>query len=321
MKAIRVYQFGGPEVLVLDEREDPHPDQGEVVIRVRAAGVNPYDTYMRSGAYGANNPALPYTPGSDAAGVVEKLGVGVDDLDINDRVFTTGTISGAYAELALCKREHLQRLPEQVNFAQGAGINVPYATAYRALFQLAHAKPGETILVHGASGGVGIATVQFACAAGMKVIGTAGSDRGLELVKSEGAQFVVNHGSQDYQQQILDHTDGRGVDVIAEMLANSNLGHDLKLLAARGRVIVIGSRGDVQITPRDLMAREASVTGVFLWRVPQSDMPEIHAALQAGLKTGQLRPAIGTEIPLASACDAHRRVVAPGVYGKTVLIP
>lgn len=321
MKAIRVHQFGGPEVLVLEETSDPLPGKGEVVIRVQAAGVNPYDTYMRSGAYGANNPSLPYTPGSDAAGVVEALGANVEDLATGDRVFTTGTISGAYAELALCKHEQLHLLPEQVSYAQGAGLYVPYATAYRAVFQLARAKPGETILVHGASGGTGIATVQFACAAGMRVIGTAGSDRGLELVKSEGAQVVVNHRLPNYQQQILDATNGRGVDVIAEMLANVNLGYDLKLLAPHGRVIVIGSRGDVQITPRDLMAREASVYGIFLWRVPQPDMLEIHDALQAGLKSGRLRPVIGAELPLASAPQAHHRVMAPGAYGKTVLVP
>lgn len=187
MKAIRVSEFGGPEVLKLEDTPDPRPPQpGEVLIRVNAAGVNPYDTYMRSGAYGSGNPALPFTPGSDAAGVVESAGTDVD-LTPGDRVYTTGTISGAYAELALCKRSRVHPLPAHVNYAQGAGVYVPYATAYRALFQLARARLGETLLVHGASGGVGIAAVQFACAAGMKVIGTAGSDEGLQLVKKEGA--------------------------------------------------------------------------------------------------------------------------------------
>ena len=321
MKAIRVRQFGGPEVLKLEDVDDPVPQRGEVVVQVRAAGVNPYDTYMRSGNYGANNPSLPYTPGSDAAGVVQSIGSDVQGLSVGDRVFTAGTTSGAYAELALCKREQLHPLPEPVSFSQGAGIYVPYATAYRSLFQLARAKPGEFVLIHGASGGVGLASVQFARAAGLTVIGTAGSDAGLKLVESEGAHFVINHRQTNYQQEILDKTGGRGADVILEMLANVNLGHDLKMLAHRGRIVVIGSRGDAQITPRDIMAREASVMGVFLWRVPPTDAVEIHAALQAGLRNGTLRPRIGLELPLASAAEAHRRIMEPGALGKTILIP
>jgi NADPH2:quinone reductase len=153
MKAICVSEFGGPEVLKLEDVPDPRPPRsGEVLISVNAAGVNPYDTYMRAGSYGTRDPALPYTPGSDAAGVVESAGAGVD-LKAGDRVYTTGTISGAYAELALCKSSQVQLLPTRVNFSQGAGVYIPYATAYRALFQLARAKPGETVLVHGASGG------------------------------------------------------------------------------------------------------------------------------------------------------------------------
>ena len=321
MKAIRVNQFGGPEVLNVEAVEDPIPRAAEVVVRVKAAGVNPYDTYMRAGAYGSNNPSLPYTPGTDAAGVVEFIGPDVDDLAIGDRVFTTGTISGAYAELALCQRQQLHLLPQPVSFSQGAGIYVPYATAYRSLFQLARARSGEVVLIHGASGGVGLAGVQLARASGMTVIGTAGSDEGLRLAEREGAHFVVNHSLPDYQRQILDMTNGRGVNVILEMRADVNLGNDLKLLVPGGRVIVIGSRGDVQITPRDIMVREASVIGMFLWSVSEPDLLEIHAALQAGLSNGELRPVIGLELPLASASEAHRRIMESRALGKTVLIP
>jgi NADPH2:quinone reductase len=151
---------------------------------VNAAGVNPYDTYMRSGAYSSGNPALPFTPGSDAARIVESVGTDVE-LTQGDRVYTTGTITEAYAELVLCKRSQVHPLPARVSYAQGAGVFVPYVTAYRASFQLAHARPGNTLLVHGASGGVGIAAVQFARAAGIKIISTAGSDEGLQLVKKE----------------------------------------------------------------------------------------------------------------------------------------
>ena len=321
MKAIRVHQFGGPEVLQLEEVPSPSPGPGEVLIRVRAAGVNPYDTYMRSGAYGTRNPAFSYTPGSDAAGTIEALGPDVNHFEIGCRVFTTGTVTGAYAELTLCKLEQLQKLPKSVSYAQGAGVYVPYATAYRSLFQLAHAKPGQTVLIHGASGGVGIASIQFARAAGLVVLGTASSDRGLDLIRKEGAGQVFNHGAPDYQQKILEVTNGRGVDVIIEMLANKNLDHDLKLLAHRGRVVVVGSRGDVEITPRDLMAREASVMGVLLWSIPTNDSTEIYAALQAGLRSGSLRPVVACEIPLASAAEAHRRVMEISASGKIVLVP
>jgi NADPH2:quinone reductase len=287
---------------------------------VKAAGVNPYDTYMRSGTYPSGSLALPFTPGSDAAGIIESLGTDVD-MPQGCRVYTTGTIGGAYAELALCKRSHVHPLPERVSYAQGAGVYVPYATAYRALFQLARARPGETLLVHGASGGVGLAAVQFARAAGMKVIGTAGSDEGLEVIKKECVHQALNHCSTDYQKQILDITNGCGVDVILEMLANLNLAHDLKMLAYGGRVVVVGSRGNIEINPRDIMTREAAVFGVFLWRVPGADALETHAALQAGLGNGTLRPVIASELPLASAPEAHRRVTEPGARGKIVLIP
>lgn len=321
MKAIRVHRFGGPEVLALEDVPDPSPQPGEVVVRVKAAGVNPYDTYMRSGAYGARNPTLPYTPGSDAAGVVQAVGAGVDDLDVGARVYTAGTVTGAYAELTRARREHVHPLPDGVSFAQGAGIFVPYATAYRSLFQLAHVRPGETVLVHGASGGVGVAAVQMARAVGVRVIATAGSKEGLDLAKREGAAVTVNHRAPGYQQAILDATKGVGVNVILEMLANVNLGHDLKLLAPRGRVVVIGSRGDVQITPRDLMMREATVMGVLLWAVSGPDDAEIQAAIGAGLASGALRPIVGVELPLAEAAEAQRRVIESTAHGKVVLVP
>ena len=321
MKAIQVQQFGGPEVLQIMDLAVPRPGESEVLVRVKAAGVNPYDTYMRSGAYGARNPKLPYTPGSDAAGVVESVGPGCDRFQIGARVYTSGTLSGAYAEFALCKLDQVHALPERISYSQGAGVYVPYATAYRSLFQLAHAKRDEVVLVHGASGGVGTAAIQWARAVGLKVIGTAGSDRGLQIVTEQGADHAFNHKSENYQKEILDATQGHGVDVILEMLANVNLGQDLKMLAYRGRVVVIGSRGDVQIMPRDIMVREAIVTGVFLWSVPSGEAAEIHAALRAGLTNGLLQPVVGTELPLASAAESHRRIMESGAVGKIVLVP
>jgi NADPH2:quinone reductase len=320
MKAIRVHQFGEPDAMRLEEVEDPKPGPGQVVVRVRAAGVNPVDTYIRAGLY-ANKPPLPYTPGIDAAGIVESVGEKVGGVTVGDRVYTAGTISGTYAELALCEAARVHPLPKQVTFAQGAGVNIPYATAYRALFGCARAVPGEMILVHGASGGVGIAAVQLARTAGMTVIGTGGSDRGRQLIKEQGAHHVLDHRAPDYLAQAMKLTKGRGMDVIVEMLANVNLKKDLGILAQGGRVVIIGSRGTVEIDPRDAMSRDASIIGMLLFNVSEREAATIHAALHAGLEKGKLRPVVGKEYRLADAPRAHEAVMEPGAYGKIVLVP
>ncbi|MGV3719808.1 MAG: NADPH:quinone reductase, partial [Actinomycetota bacterium] len=240
MKAIRVQEFGDPSVLQIQDVEELHPEPSQVVVRVHAVGVNPVETYIRSGVY-ANRPPLPYTPGTDAAGVIEAVGDAVTRFSVGDRVYTAGTISGAYAEKALCWEHQAHSLADSVTFAQGAAVNIPYATAHRALFGKACAKPGETVLVHGASGGVGTAAVQIASAQGITVIGTAGTDSGRAQVLAQGAAHALDHHAPDYLQQVLALTQGNGVDVVLEMLANVNLGKDLTVLARGGRVVIIGS--------------------------------------------------------------------------------
>ncbi|MGD0011966.1 MAG: NADPH:quinone reductase [Terriglobia bacterium] len=320
MKAIRVHEFGGPEVMKLEDVPDLTPAPGQVVVSVKAVGVNPVDTYVRSGAYAAK-PLLPYTPGMDAAGTVEAVGEGVESVKVQERVYVAGTLSGAYAEQALCDASQVHRLPERVSFAQGAGVNVPYATAYRALYNRAHGQPGETVLVHGASGGVGIAAVQMARAGGLTVIGTAGTEKGRKLVLEQGAHHVVDHRKEGYAEEIMALTKGRGVDVILEMLANVNLAKDLTLLALRGRVVVIGNRGSIEINPRATMQRDLSILGLTLMNATKEELVGIHAALIAGLESGTLNPVVGREMPLADAPLAHRAVMEPGAYGKIILIP
>jgi NADPH:quinone reductase len=319
MKAIRVHEFGGPEVLKLEEMATPTPSAGEVLVRIHAAGINPYDTYMRAGTY-AVKPTLPYTPGSDGAGTVEAVGEGVKKVKRGDRVYTGRTLTGAYAEYALALEEQVHPLPADVDFKQGAGIWVPYGTAYHALHHSAKAHASETALVHGASGGVGIAALQIARAMGMKVLGTAGSPRGLELAKREGAHQVFDHRKSGYQEEILQTTGNRGVDIILEMLANVNLSHDTKLLTNNGRVIVIGSRGEVTINPRELMGRRASIRAFTLWAITPEEEADIHAGLFAGLENRTLRPIVGKELPLAEAARAQKEILEPGSAGKIVLI-
>src|SRR5258708_22028982 len=246
MQAIRVHQFGGPEFLKFEEVPTPKPDAGQVLVRVHAAGVNPYDTYMRAGTY-AIKPQLPYTPGSDAAGTVEAIGSGVTKVKPGDRVYTAQTLTGAYAEYALALEDQVHPLPKNISFEQGAGVWVPYGTAYHALHHFAKARAGETILVHGCSGGVGTAALQLARAMSLTVFGTAGTDKGLALVQREGAHQTFNHSKAGYQEEILKASGGRGVDIILEMLANVNLGGDLKLLALQCSVVAIGSRRDFTI--------------------------------------------------------------------------
>jgi NADPH:quinone reductase len=320
MRAIRVHEFGDPEVLRLEEVATPKPGPDQVLVRMHAIGVNPVETYIRTATY-ARLPGLPYTPGNDGGGVVEQVGPDVTEFKPGDRVYTAGSVSGTYAKFALCETTQLHPLPANASFAQGAAMGTPYATAYRGLFQRADAKPGETVLVHGASGGVGTAAVQLARSRGLHVFGTAGSDEGRKLARQQGAHEAFDHRAADDFEQIMKASGGRGVDVIVELLANVNLGRDLTILAKGGRVVVIGSRGRVEIDPRDTMQRDADIRGMILPNATPGELASIHAALVAGLENGTLRPVIRKEFPLAEAAQAHRVVTEPGAMGKIVLVP
>ncbi len=320
MKAIRVQDFGGPEVLKLEEIAKPVPTAGQVLVRVHAAGVNPYEAAQRAGTY-AIKPALPYTPGSDAAGVVDAVGSSVNKVEVGDRVYTAKTVSGSYAEYTLALESQVHRLPEKISYSQGAAVWVPSGTAYHALYHSAKAHASESVLVHGASGGVGSAAVQLAHAMGLTVYGTASSAKGLELIKREGAQQAFDHSKPGYQEQILQATGGRGVDIVIEMLANVNLAADLKLLATNGRVIVVGNRGEITINPRDLMTRRASIRAFTLWAITEAEEADMHAGMFAAMENGTLRPIVGKEIPLAEAARAHKEIMESGAAGKIVLIP
>jgi NADPH2:quinone reductase len=322
MKAIVVREFGGPEVMKLGELPDPTPGPQQVLVRIGAAGINPVETYIRAGAY-ARLPQLPFVPGTDFAGTIEAVGSEVRTFKKGDRVYGHGVTrgQGAYAERAAWDVGLVQPLPERVSFQQGAAIGVPYGTAWRALFVRGNARAGETVLVHGASGGTGTATVQIAHAHGLTVIGTAGTDEGLELVRGQGAHHALNHRHANYLDQVMPLTDGRGVDVIVEMLANVNLDRDLEVLALRGRVVVVGNRGRIEIDPRKTMGKDSAILGMTLFNASPEELAGIHKGIGAGLETGALTPVVGREFPLADAPKAHMAVMEPGAHGKIVLIP
>jgi len=319
MRAIVVREFGGPEVMKVEDVPAPSAGPGQIVIRVRAIGVNPVDTYIRSGLY-PRKPNLPYTPHADIAGTVEAIGSGVTKVKPGDRVYAYMVDDGG-AELARAEEWQVQRLPDRATFQQGAAIGVPYGTAWRALFLKTRARPGEAVLVHGASGGVGTAAVQLARAHGMRVIGTAGTDEGLRLVREQGAHEVLNHREPDYLTKIPGLTNGRGADVILEMMANVNLDRDLDVLAPHGRIMVIGNRGRVEIDPRKMMGKDGAILGMTLFNTTREEFVEIHAGLVAGLENGTLNPVIRKEMPLEQAPQAHGSVMEPGAFGKIVLVP
>jgi NADPH:quinone reductase len=319
MKAIRVHQFGDPDVLKLEDLPDPTPGPGQVVLRVKAIGVNPVETYIRAGKYGPK--PLPYTPGADCAGVIEKVGDGVTRWKPGDRAYTAATLSGAYAELALCDAAKVFPLPEHVGFDQGAALGVPATTAYRALFDRGQARPGETVLIHGATGGVGLFATQLARAHGCTVVGTGGSPEGRALLLKEGAHHALDHCTGDYLDQLMKLTGGRGVDLILEMLANVNLDKDLGVLAKKGRVVVVGNRGRVEIDPRQTMARDADIRGMTIMNLTDPELSAIQRAIGAALEARILRPIIDAQIALAEAARAHREVLEGNSRGKILLVP
>jgi NADPH2:quinone reductase len=303
----------------VEDLPDPAPGAGQVLIRVGAAGVNPVDTYIRSGAY-ARKPALPHTPGMDIGGKVEAVGSGVTRVKPGDRVYAF-LVTGGYAQLTLAEEWQVRILPSGTSVEQGAAIGVPYATAWLALFRRAAARPGETVLVHGASGGVGLATVQIARAHGLHVIGTAGTDEGLAAVRAAGAHVALNHRAPGYTDQIPSVAGSTGLNVVIEMLANVNLDHDLDLISARGRIVVVGNRGRVEIDPRKAMAKDASISGVMLFNASREELYEAHAAIVGGLESGALKPVIGKELPLSEAPQSHEAMMQSGALGKIVLKP
>ncbi|OUL23945.1 quinone oxidoreductase [Nostoc sp. RF31YmG] len=321
MKAIRIYQFGEPEVMQLLEIPDPVVGDHQVLVQVKAAGVNPLDTYLRAGAkIGDYNPTLPYTPGNDASGVVVAIGADVRRVNIGDRIYAQ-PLTGSYAELALCNESQVYPLPSNVSFAQGSAVNVSCRTAYYSLFTLGKATAGEIILIHGASGSVGSAAVQLALAAGLTVIGTASSDAGLQLIKDLGAHHVFNHHSADYLSQIAGVTGEQGINIILEMAANVNLAKDLGLMAKAGRIIVIGGQGQVSIDPVNIIGLGVSIIGVRLSLLDETTNAAIHQALHTSLEQGKLSPVVSQQIPLAQAPQAHREVNKSGTLGRICLIP
>ena len=320
MKAIRVSEYGGPAVLKLEEVPTPAAGPGQVLVRNRAVGVNPVDTYLRSNTDN-RGPKLPYTPGSDAAGLVEAVGPGVTAVKAGDRVYVGGTATGAYAELSVCPRRRRPPPARQCQLRSGRGrersvrhrLPRPFPSSPRGGGRDRARARRQRRRRHRA--------VQLARARGLTVIGTAGTERGRRSSLEQGAHHALDHTAPGYLDELLRLTGGRGPDIILEMLANVNLQKDLGVIALRGRIVVIGNRGTVEINARLAMNKNAAILGMALFHATPAQLVGIHDALGEGLRNGTLRPVIGHELPLAQAARAHEVVMEPGHAGKVVLIP
>ncbi|XP_060578400.1 zeta-crystallin-like isoform X2 [Ruditapes philippinarum] len=323
MRAVRVAQFGGPEVLKVETNVAiPTPSQSQVLVEVKAAGINPVDTYIRSGTY-AIKPPLPFTPGSDLAGIVKDVGANVTKFKPGDRVYVIKNVSGGYAEFTTVEENMVGHLTSSLSFQQGAGVGIACYTAFRAVCLIGRekVKPGNSILIHGASGAVGLACVQIAVSKGMKVYGTAGTLEGIDLVLKQGATAVFNHREEGYADKIVEATGGVGPDLIIEMLANVNLETDMKIINRKGIIVVVGNRGSIEINPRLAMQKESHVTGMILMNASPEDWVEMHSGISEGLKAGWLVPHICKEYKLDEAPVAHDEVINnTGTLGKRVFV-
>jgi NADPH:quinone reductase len=321
MRAIRIHTFGEPEVLQLESIPDPQPGPSEVLVAVKAAGVDPIDASIRAGhmqGSAFHRKVLPYTPGYGGAGIIQAVGAGVAAQQVGQRVYITRSNSGTYAELAVCDVQQIHSLPPSLSFAQGAVIGSSYSTAYTALFLKADAQSGETVLVRGATGGVGLAAVQWARAGGLTVIGTGGSEAGRRLVAEQGIAHVLDHTVPDMPDQVRALSAGQGIDIVIEMRAE-NLAADLALLGKRGRVVIMSPHGTVTVDPTPVVLNDLTVLGMSLSNLRPAEWDRIEAATTAGLYQGILRPIVGQVFPLADASSAQAALAEPGTHGRIVL--
>ena len=324
MRAVLVEEFGGPEVLRCVEVERPEPGEGEILIEVRAAGVNYADTMRRRDQYLVRQ-ERPFIPGSEVAGVVSEVGPGVREAGVGDRVVAlVGT--GGYAGYATAPAQALIPIPEELDFDEAAAVPLQGLTAYHVLKTSGQLKEGESVLVHAAAGGVGTLAVQMAKLMGAgKVIATASSEEKLKLAKSLGADVLINYTQDSWPEKVKDATDGRGADVILEMVGGDFPQKNLSCLATFGRMVVYGAAsGDRgSIVPASLMYRNHVVAGFYLPRItgrPKLYVPSLREVLR-WVSSGDLRLIIGRRYPLEKAADAHADLEGRRTTGKLILNP
>jgi NADPH:quinone reductase len=323
MKAVRVPRYGGVEVLEYIDMDQPRPQEGEVLLRVHAAGINYADVLMRFGMYpGGLKP--PFIAGMEVAGEIVEAGKGVDPGLTGKRVMGMAP-SGGYAEYVTALARATLALPAHFSYEQGAAFPVTYQTAYHALITCGRARAGQTVLIHAAAGGVGTAAVQISKLLGLCIIATASSDEKLEKVRAMGADICVNYAEKDFVPVVLEATHGRGCELILESVGGAVFRNSFKCLAVLGKMIVYGiASGELEIVhPRELLFKNQSVIGLHLTAVAQNPELSIPAIkdLSTWVAERRLSPAVGHRFPLVQVAEAHRLMESRQSYGKIVLLP
>jgi len=322
MQAIRFHAVGGPEVLQFEEVEKPRPGAGEALVRIHVAGVNFADTLLRRGRY-LRQPQFPETPGIEAAGVVEEVGGGVSEAIVGRRVAILGG-HGCYAEYTVVPANQLIFLPDQISFEDGAAFPAQSLTAYHLLYTADHVKPGMSVLVHAAAGGVGLQAIQMAKQAGAKVFGTTSSDEKAKLAREMGADEVVLYNQGDFTERIKELTQGRGVDLVLDSVGRTTFAGSLKCLAPFGHVILYGAASGppepVNIIG-SLFERSLKVSAFWLYTIQQrpTEASEGIGRVLNWIANGKLKMVIGLKLPLAQAAEAHRRMESRETVGKILL--
>ncbi len=324
MKAIRVEEFGEPEVLQHVDAECPSPGEGEVLVEVKSAGVNYADTMRRRDQY-VESQDLPFTPGSEIAGTVAEVGDGVEDVNVGDQVVTLlGT--GGYAEYVVAPARNLIPIPDELDFDEAAAIPLQGLTAYHVLETSGQLKEGESVLVHAAAGGVGYLAVQMAKLMGASpVIATASTQEKLDLAKDLGADVLINYTEEDWPEQVREATDGNGADIILEMVGGDFPQKNLQCLNVFGRMVVFGAasgdRGN--LVPAELMKKNHVIAGFYLPNImsrPKLFAPSLEKIL-GWISSGDLELTIGARYPLDQAQEAHDALEGRKTTGKIVLNP
>ena len=323
MQAITIPEPGGPEALVLSEVDVPEPRAGEVLVRVAAAGVNRADSMQRQGLY-PPPPGESEVPGLEVSGTVEALGDGVEGWSVGDEV--CGLLAGGgYAELVRVPARQLLPVPAGVSLVDAAGLPEVACTVWSNVFLTANLQPGETLLVHGGSSGIGTMAIQLAKAAGATVAVTAGSAEKLDACRDLGAEILVNYRDEDFVERVKDATEGRGADVVLDSIGAKYLGRNVDVLATNGRLVVIGLMGGRtgELDLGALLAKRGAVVATSLRARPAAEKATIVAAVREHVwplvEDGVVRPVVHSRHPLAAAADAHREMEASGHIGKILL--
>ncbi len=324
MKAVLCKAYGPPESLVVEDVEPLKPGKGQVVVGVKACGVNFPDTLIIQGKYQVK-PPLPFSPGSEVAGIVKDIGPGVESARVGDRVIVF-TGQGGFAEEVLAEAAQLIPIPDAMDFATAASFVLTYGTSHYALKDRAQLKPGETLLVLGAAGGVGLAAIEIGKVMGAQVIAAASTDEKLEVCKQHGADEVINYATQDLRERIKELTRGEGVDVVYDPVGGNYSEAALRGMAWGGRFLVIGfTAGEIPRIPLNLtLLKGCSIVGVFWGSFTARDPKRNQQHLQELLNwfvTGEIKPLISATYPLERAADALNDMMNRKVKGKVVLVP